>query len=105
MIEKGLFLTGDDAELLSNALAEAKTKALQESEVRLDDAQALGELVANFRNEKEEQETCCSLHDHFSKRLFLGTIIAKHDSRILQTALKRVEGRLPLLYCRALLSL
>jgi hypothetical protein len=33
MIEKGLIITGSDAELLSDALAEVKTKAYEESEL------------------------------------------------------------------------
>jgi hypothetical protein len=41
MIENGLILTGSDAELLSRALAEVKTKTYGESEVSLDDTQAL----------------------------------------------------------------
>jgi hypothetical protein len=41
MIENGLILTGNDAELLSRALAEVKTKVYEESETSLDDAQAL----------------------------------------------------------------
>ena len=45
MIEKGLIITGSDAELLSNALAEVKTKAYEESEAQLDDAQTLDALV------------------------------------------------------------
>ena len=38
MIEKGLIITGSDAELLSDALSEVKTKAYEESEAQLDDA-------------------------------------------------------------------
>ena len=41
MIEKGLIITGSDAELLSNALSEVKTKAYEESEAQLDNTQAL----------------------------------------------------------------
>ena len=41
MIEKGVIITGSDAELLSNALSEVKTKAYEESEAQLDDIQAL----------------------------------------------------------------
>jgi hypothetical protein len=51
MIEKGLIITGSDAELLSRALSEVKTKAYEEK-----------------------------LHSHFSplrKRLELGTIIER----------------------------
>ena len=45
MIEKGLIITDSDAELLSRALSEVKTKAYEESEAQLDDAQALDALV------------------------------------------------------------
>ena len=58
MIENGLILTGS-AELLSRVLAEVKTKTYEESEVSLDDAQALDALVSSFRNagkEKPEKE-------------------------------------------------
>jgi hypothetical protein len=44
MIENGLILTGRDAEVLSRALEEVKTKASEESEASLDDTQALDAL-------------------------------------------------------------
>ena len=78
MIEKGLVLTGSDAELLSRALTEVKSKAFEESEVRLDNTQALNALVSRFRNaEKEGQE---KEEDHaylgpLRKRLVLGTLL------------------------------
>jgi hypothetical protein len=50
MIEKRLILAGSDAELLSNALAEVKTKIFEESEARVDAIQALDALVSFFRN-------------------------------------------------------
>ena len=87
MIEKGLIITGSDAELLSCALSEAKTKAYEESETQLDDTQALNALVSGFmsaRNGGHEKE---KLHAHFNplrKRLVLGTIIDRQigvDSR------------------------
>jgi hypothetical protein len=37
MIERGLIITGSDAELLSSALAEVKTKSYEDSEAQLDD--------------------------------------------------------------------
>ena len=49
MIEKGLILTGSDADLLSRALSEVKTKVYEESEAQLDDAEALDALVSCFR--------------------------------------------------------
>jgi hypothetical protein len=78
MIEKGLILTGDDAELLSRTLSEIKTRAYEESETSLDDTQALDALVSCFRDaakpgqEKEAHRT----HSSPSKKhLVLGTII------------------------------
>ena len=50
MIEKGLILTGNDAELLSRMLSEVKTKFYEKSEARLDDTQALDALVSRFKN-------------------------------------------------------
>ena len=54
MIEKGLIITGSDAELLSDALAEVKTKAYEEYEAQLDDAQALDALVSSFRSAEND---------------------------------------------------
>jgi hypothetical protein len=78
MIEKGVVLTGSDAELLSRALVEVKTKVYEESEARLDDTQALDALVSCFRNaEKEEQqkEGHLAYRNLLSKRLVLGTLL------------------------------
>ena len=50
MLERGLIITGSDAELLSDALLDVKTKAYEESEAQLDDAQALDALVSYFLN-------------------------------------------------------
>jgi hypothetical protein len=83
MIEKGLILTGNDAELLGCALSEVKTKVYEESEAQLDDTEALNTLVSYFRTaEKEEQEKERN-HSYFSplrKRLVLGTVIERLDS-------------------------
>jgi hypothetical protein len=78
MIEKGVFLTGDDAELLSNVLTELKAKAFEESEISLDDAQALDALVSCFRTAKKEGQEKGGHHPYLnslSKRLVLGTVI------------------------------
>jgi hypothetical protein len=57
MIENGLFLTGSDAELLSRALSEVKTKVYEESETSLDDTEALDALLSSLRTaETEERE-------------------------------------------------
>jgi len=81
MIEKGLIITGSDAELLSRALSEVKTKAYEESEAQLDDTQALDALVSCFRsfrnasNDGQEEERPHSYLSPLRKRLVLGTII------------------------------
>jgi hypothetical protein len=78
MIENGLILTGSEAELLSRALSEVKTKAFEESEVNLDDAQALDALLSSFRTaekEGQEQERCHSYLSPLRKRLVLGTLL------------------------------
>jgi hypothetical protein len=81
MIERGLIITGSDAELLSSALSEVKKKAYEESEAQLDDAQALDALVScfrSFRNAENDGQGKERRHSYFSplrKRLVLGTII------------------------------
>jgi hypothetical protein len=78
MIEKELVLTGSDAELLSRALAEVKTKIYEESEARVDDTQALEALVSCFGNaekEKQENEGYREYRSLLSKRLVLGTLL------------------------------
>ena len=80
MIESGLILTGSDAELLSRALSEVKTKAYEESEASLDNAQALASLLSNFRaaeKEAQERETSRAYRSHLRKRLFLGTLLER----------------------------
>ncbi|MGA7075484.1 MAG: hypothetical protein WBZ42_02915 [Halobacteriota archaeon] len=87
MIETGLILTGSDAELLSRALSEVKTKVYEESEARLEDTQALEALVSCFRNAEKEGQEKERPHMYFSplrKRLVLGTIISRQGG---------VEGR------------
>ena len=78
MIEKELVLAGSDAELLSRALAEVKTKIYEESEARVDDTQALEALVSCFGNaekEKQENEGYREYRSLLSKRLVLGTLL------------------------------
>ena len=79
MIERGLIITGSDAELLCRALSEVKTKASEESEAQLDDVQALDALVSSFRSFRNASNYGKELrHSYFSplrKRLVLGTII------------------------------
>src|SRR5665647_2663064 len=78
MIEKGLIITGSDAELLNRALSELKTKAYEESEAQLDDTEALNALVSGFMGAESDGHEKEKLHSHFNplrKRLVLGTII------------------------------
>jgi hypothetical protein len=78
MIEKGLIITGSDAELLNHALAEVKTKAYAESEASLDDTQALDALVSYFRAAEREGQLEEGHHAYrslLSKRLVLGKLL------------------------------
>ncbi len=78
MIENGLILTGNDAELLSRALSEVKTKVYEESEASLDNTQALDALVSYFRNTEKEGQEKEGHHAYLSllsKRLVLGTLL------------------------------
>jgi hypothetical protein len=50
MIEKGIILTGNDAELLSHALSEVKKIVYKKTKTQLDDAQALDAIVSYFLN-------------------------------------------------------
>jgi hypothetical protein len=78
MIENGPILTGSDAELLSRALSEVKTKVFEESETSLDDTQALDAIVSCFRvteKEEREKEIRHAHHSPLRKRLVLGTLL------------------------------
>ena len=76
MIERGLIITGSDAELFGSALSEVKTKAYEESEAQLDDTQALNALVSGFISaESDGQEKRHSYLRPLRKCLVLGTII------------------------------
>ena len=82
MIEKGLIITGSDAELLSRVLSEVKTKAYEESEAQLDDTQALNALVSSFMSAESDGHEQERRHSYFSplrKRLVLDTIIERLD--------------------------
>jgi hypothetical protein len=83
MIENGLILTSNDAELLSRAPAEVKTKVYDESETSLDDTQALDALLSSLRTvetEEREKEARQSYFNPLRKRLVLGTIIDRQGS-------------------------
>ncbi len=80
MIESGLILTGNEAELLNRALEEVKAKFYEKSETSLDDTQALDAIVSCFRTtekEDQEKETHHAYLSPLSKRLMLGTIIGR----------------------------
>jgi len=55
MIERGLIITGSDAELLDRVLSEVKTKSYEESEAQLDDTQALDALVSCFMSAESDE--------------------------------------------------
>jgi hypothetical protein len=83
MIENGLILTGTEAELLSRALSEIKTKVYEDSETSLDDTQALDALLSSFRTAEMEGQEKERRHAYLSplrKRLMLGTIIDRQGS-------------------------
>jgi len=78
MIEKGLIITGSDAELLSRVLLEVKTKVYEKSGAQLDDTQALNTLVSGFKSAENGGHEKEGRHPYLSplrKRLVLGTII------------------------------
>ena len=80
MIENGLILTGNDAELLSNALAEVKTKVYEESKTSPDDTQALDALLSSLRTVETDEREKERRHAYFSplrKRLVLGTLVGR----------------------------
>ena len=79
MIERGLILTGQDAELLSQVLEEVKTKVYAESEASLDNSQALDTLVSYFRSGGVPERGPSHTHiSPLSNHLVLGTIIGRH---------------------------
>ena len=83
MLTKALVLTDGEADLLSRALEEVKTKTFEESQISLDDVGALNALVSQFRDaEKEghEKETRQLSGNPLSKRLFLGTSTGREGS-------------------------
>ena len=83
MLTKALVLTDDEADLLTRALEEVKTKTFEESQISLDDVGALNALVSNFRDaEKVEPDKGARQLsvNPLSKRLFLGHIIGREGS-------------------------
>jgi hypothetical protein len=83
MLTKALVLTDGEADLLSRALEEVKTKTFEESQISLDDVEALNALVSHFRDaekvEPDKEARQISVNS-LSKRLFLGHIIGREGS-------------------------
>jgi hypothetical protein len=83
MLTKALVLTDGEADLLSRALEEVKTKTFEESQISLDDLGALNTLVSHFRDaerlEPDKEARQISVNP-LSKRLFLGHIIGLEGS-------------------------
>ena len=102
MVEKSLILTGGDAELLSHALAEVKTKACGGPRpVWM--TQALDALVSCFRNTEESEQEKERRHTYFSllgKRLVLGTLIGTPGGTVARADRGRGFVRL-LMPCRS----
>ena len=97
MIESGLILTGNDADLLRRALSEVKTKVYEDSEANLDDTQALDALVSYFRTaemEGQQKEGHRAYLSPLRKHLVLGTIIGRQGGADDRTRRSR-QGRTP----------
>ena len=83
MLTKALVLTDGEADLLRRALEEVKTKTFEESQINLDDVEALNALVSHFMDaekvepDKEARQISVT---PLSKRLFLGHIIGREGS-------------------------
>jgi hypothetical protein len=83
MLTKALVLTDGEADLLSRALEEVKTKTFEESQISLDDVGALNALVLHFRDAEKvepDKEARQMSVNPLSKRLFLGLIIGREGS-------------------------
>jgi hypothetical protein len=82
MLAKALVLTDGEADLLSRALEEVKTKTFKESQISPDDVGALNALVPNFRDaekvEPDKEARQISVNP-LSKRLVLGTLVGRPD--------------------------
>jgi hypothetical protein len=67
MIEKGLIITGSDAELSWACTFRSEKKAYEESEAQLDDTQALNALVSGFMSAESDGNEKEKLHSHFTR--------------------------------------
>ncbi len=83
MLTKALVLTDGEAELLGRALEEVKTKTFEDSQITLDDLEALRTLVSHFRGaekgEPDKEARQVSVNP-LSKRLYLGHFIGREGS-------------------------
>jgi hypothetical protein len=83
MLTKALVLTDGEADLLSRALEEVKTKTFEKSQISLDDVEALNALVSHFSDAEKieaDKEARQIPVNPLSKRLFLGQIIGRESS-------------------------
>jgi hypothetical protein len=83
MLTKVLVLTGGEADLLSRALEDVKSKTFEQSQISLDDVGALNALVSHFRDTEKvepDKEARQIPVNPLSKRLFLGHIIGREGS-------------------------
>jgi hypothetical protein len=77
MIEKEIVLKGSDAELLSRALAEVKTRIYNESEHRASDIEAIEALIYCFRKSKDGPKEY--LHNFVANRSWVKDGLVKGD--------------------------
>ena len=83
MLTKALVLPDGEADLLSRALEEVKTKTVEESQISLDDVGALHALVSHLRDAERvepDKEARQKSVNPLSKRLILGHIISREGS-------------------------
>ncbi|MGA3200023.1 MAG: hypothetical protein ABSD89_11545 [Halobacteriota archaeon] len=83
MLATALVLTNEEADLLSRALEEVKTKTFEASQISLDDREALSALVAHFRETEKVKPDKAARQlsiNPLSKCLFLGHIIGREGS-------------------------
>jgi len=80
MLTKALVLTDGEADLLSRALEEVKTKTFEDSQITLDNLEALNALISHFRGAEKvepEKEVRQISVNPVSKRLYLGHFIGR----------------------------
>jgi len=83
MLTKALVLTDGEADLLSRALEEVKTKTFDDSQITLDNLEALNALISHFRGAEKvepEKEVRQISVNPVSKRLYLGHFIGREGS-------------------------